>query len=159
MPSLFKESRPSHGPLNRINILSPQTPAKPGEPLKPCSLASAPIEVRGWSRPGFGHAIRRTSACGDLFRIDEEGGSNELVGENIIVEDDLGRAASSSTLRGTACVKWTFSELEIAEPGTYFYRVKILNDSYQLIGQINSAEVVVEAPEPAQSDAAVEATD
>lgn len=155
MPSLFKETRPSHGPFNRINILSPETPAKPGEHLNPCALASTPIEVRGWSRPGLGHYVRRTMAFGDLWRVDEEGGPDEMVCENAIVEDDLGRAVSSST-HGTACIKWTFSDLKIAEPGTYYYRVKILNDSCQVIGEIDSGEIVVE---PAEINAADEAAE
>ncbi|OIW30221.1 hypothetical protein CONLIGDRAFT_681000 [Coniochaeta ligniaria NRRL 30616] len=159
MPSLFKEARPSHGPFNRINILSPATPIKAGEALTPCALATAPIEVRGWSRPGLGHYILRTSACGDLYRVDvEDGGPDEMVVENAVVEDDLGRPASSSASRGTACVKWTFTELGvIAEPGTYFFRVRIMNDAFQVIGEIDSAEVVVEPAQP--DDAAIESAE
>jgi hypothetical protein len=155
MPSLFKEVRPSHGPFFRINILSPATPTKAGEPLRPCSLATAPIEVRGWSRPGLGHAILRTQVCGDLWRADEDG-ADEMVCENAIVEDDLGRPDSVSSQRRSACVKWTFSDLEtITEPGTYYFVVKIMNASCQVLGEIESAEIVVEAAEPATAPANV----
>jgi hypothetical protein len=152
MPSLFKEIRPAYGPFHRINILSPASPVEAGEILRPCRSATYEIEVRAWSRQGMGHLVLRTQAFGDLFRIDEDG-SEEMVQQYAAVEDDLGRPASTSSRNGTACILWTFSGLGcIRDPGTYFFRMFIQDDAGQVVGVIETREIVVEADHRVKGD-------
>lgn len=161
MPSLFKETRPSHGHFNRVNILSPATPALTNKYLLPCRLATAPIEVRAWTRPGLaGSAQYRTEAFGELWRVNrDDEDDEELVDPFAAVEDADSGPVSGSSQRGTACLLWNFSMLEIKEPGTYYYRIQVWqqvgSQPKQMILEIDTEQIVVEpAAQAADTSAA-----